>query len=149
LHNTIKYHTVEDAVRAVGQAHARLGGVERCKDHHGGIDVCIQRQIKAYAKTDDPLRRVKPVPIIGIVYILHMAYDASREVVAMAIANLICIAFFFILRPGVYMVTTSDDKPFHIQDVGVYIRGHTLDVSQCSDAELNAASSVPYTFTTQ
>jgi hypothetical protein len=76
LHNAIKYRTVEDALRAVGQAH--LGGDDPRKDHHGGINFSIQRQIKSYAKTDYPPRRVKPVPIINIVYIFHLAYDESR-----------------------------------------------------------------------
>jgi hypothetical protein len=67
LHNAVKSRTVEDILRAVSQAHARLGAPDPRKDHHGGIDFRIQRQIKAYAK---PLRRVKLVPIIIIVYIL-------------------------------------------------------------------------------
>jgi hypothetical protein len=54
----------------------------------------IQRQIKAYEKSHDQLRRVKPVPIIVIVYILQMAYDESRDVAATAIEDLICIDFF-------------------------------------------------------
>jgi hypothetical protein len=37
LHNTVKYRTVEEALRAVGQAHARLGGPDPRKDHHGDI----------------------------------------------------------------------------------------------------------------
>jgi hypothetical protein len=54
LHNTDKSRTVEDALRAVGQVHARLGARDPRKDQHNGIYFRIQRQIKAYAKTDDP-----------------------------------------------------------------------------------------------
>jgi hypothetical protein len=149
LHNAVKYRTVEDALRAVGQAHARLGAPDPWKDHHGNIDFRIQRQLNAYKKIDDPPRRVKPVPIIIIVYILNMAYDAARDVESMSIADMICIAFFFLLRPGEYTGTTADDTPFRLQDVGLYIRDRKLNLFQCLDAELDAATSVSYTFTTQ
>jgi hypothetical protein len=67
----------------------------------------------------------------------------------MSIADMMCIAFFFLLRPGEYTGTTSDDTPFRLQDVVLYIRDRKLNLFQCSDAELNAATSVSYTFTTQ
>jgi hypothetical protein len=75
------------------------GGPDPRKDHNGNIDFRIQRQLNAYKKSDDPPRRVKQVPIIIIVYILNMAYDAARDVASMSIADMICIAFFFLLRP--------------------------------------------------
>jgi hypothetical protein len=91
------------------------------KDHHGGINFQIQHQIKAYEKTDDPPRCVKPVPIVIVIYILQMAYDEYHAVTSMAIANMICIALFFLLFPGEFTGTTSDDTPFRLQDVGIYI----------------------------
>jgi hypothetical protein len=149
LHKTIKSRTVEDAIRAVGQAHARLGAPDPRKDHHGGIDFRIQRQLKSYAKTDDPPRRVKPVPIIIVVYILQLVYDAARGVADTSIADMICIAFFFLLRPGEYTGTTSDDTPFRLEDVSAYVHDRELNVLLCSESELDAATSVYYTFTTQ
>jgi hypothetical protein len=150
LHNTIKSRMVEDALRAVGQAHARMSPPSGPrKDHHGGIDSRIQRQIKAYEKTDDPPCCVKPVPIITVVYILQMAYNEYRNITSLAISDMICIAFFFLLRPGEFTGTTSDDTPFRLQDVGIYIRDQKLDLCQCSDSELDTATSVAYTFTTQ
>jgi hypothetical protein len=118
------------------------------EDHHSGIDFRIQRQIKAYEKTDDPPRRVKPVPIIIIVFILQMAYDEYHDVASLAIAEMICIYFFFLLRPGEFTGTTLDDTSFCLQDVGIYIRYHKLELFQCSDSDLDAATSVWYTFTT-
>jgi hypothetical protein len=56
LKNPVKARTVEDAIRAVGQAHARLGGPDPRRDTFGGIDFRIQRQIKPYHKVDDPPR---------------------------------------------------------------------------------------------
>jgi hypothetical protein len=92
---------------------------------------------------------MKPVPIIIVVYILQLAYDAARGVADTAIADMICIAFFFLLRPGEYTGTTLDDTPFRLEDVSAYVRDRKLDLFLCSEAELVAATSVSYTFTTQ
>jgi hypothetical protein len=90
-----------------------------------------------------------PVPIIIIVYILQMAYAEPCDIASLAIVGMICIAFFFLLRPGKFTGTTLDDTPFCLQDVGIYIKDCKLDLFQCSDLELDAATFVSYTFTTQ
>jgi hypothetical protein len=140
---------VEDALRAVGQAHARLGAPDPRKDHHGKIDFRIQRQLKAYEKSDNPPRRVKPIPMLVILCILEQAYGNNRTLADTAIADMICIAVFFLLRPGEYTGTTSDDTPFRLEDVGVYIHDRKIDNAFASDAEHDSATSVSYTFTTQ
>jgi hypothetical protein len=133
--NSVKSRTVEDAICAVGQAHARLVAPDPLKDHHGKIDFRIQRQIKAYEKSDDPPRRVKPVPMLVTLYILEQEYGDSRTLANTAIADMICIAVFFLLRPGEYTGTTVGDTPFRLEDVGVYIRDRNLDIALGSDAE--------------
>jgi hypothetical protein len=90
--HSAKSRTVEDALRDVGQAHARLGPPDPRKDHHGKIDFRIQRDIKAYEKSDNPPRRVKPIPMSVILYILEQAYGDSRTLANTAIADMICIA---------------------------------------------------------
>jgi hypothetical protein len=77
-----------------------------------------------------------------------MAYDESRDVASMTTVDMICIAFLFLLRPGEFTGTTSDDTPFRLQDMGIYIRDRKLDLFQCSDSDLDAATSMSYTFTT-
>jgi hypothetical protein len=89
------------------------------------------------------------VSIIIVVYTLQLAYDAARGVADTAIVDMICIAFFFLLRPGEYTGTTSDDTPFRLEDVSAYVRDRKLHVLLCSEAELDAATLVSYTFTTQ
>jgi hypothetical protein len=93
---------VEDGLRAVGQAHARLGGPDPRKDSHGDIDFWIQRQIKAYTKVDSPSRRLKPVPIFIIIFIMAEAFGYARTDAEMAIADMITIAFFLLLQPSEY-----------------------------------------------
>jgi hypothetical protein len=73
-HNAVRSDTVSDAVRAVGQTFARLGARDIRKDAYGDIDFRIYRQFWAYTKEDDPPSRVKPVPIIVIIYILQQAF---------------------------------------------------------------------------
>jgi hypothetical protein len=124
------------------------GGGPR-KDAHGNIDFRIQRQIKAYKKDDAPPRRVKPVPITIISFIVAQAFGATRSDEEMAIADMIVIAFFFLLQPGEYTGTISDDAAFRLQDVGLYIQGRKLDLLAASDAELKISTSASYTFTTQ
>jgi hypothetical protein len=149
LKNAVKARTVEDALRAIGQAHAILGAPDPRKDLHGGIYFRIQRQISSYNKFDQPPCRVKPIPIIIIIYILEQAYDNHRSDSDLAIANMIVITLFFRLRPCQYTCTTSDDAPFRLQDVHLYIGGRKLDSSTASLVELDAATSVSYKFTTQ
>jgi hypothetical protein len=61
---------------------------------------------------------------------------------------MVAITFFFLLRTGEYTGTTSNDTPFQLQDVNLYIGTRRLDTMLCMDAEINAAMSVSYTFTT-
>jgi hypothetical protein len=149
LKKSVKARTVEDALRAVGQAHARLGAPDPCKDNFGAIDFRIQRQIKSYHKVDNTPRRVKPIPVTIILYILAQAFGVARNDEDLAIADMIAIAFFFLLRPGEYTGTTTDDTPFRLEDVALYIHDRRLDVMTASTAELDAATSVSYKFTTQ
>jgi hypothetical protein len=149
LKNAGKARTVQDALREIGQAHAQLGGADPRKDSHGGIDFRIQRQISSYKKVDRPPQRVKPIPIIIIMYILVQAYDNHLSDSNLVISDKILIAFFFLLHPGEYTGTASDDAPFRLEDVHLYIGGRKLNSNTASLAELDAASSVSYKFTTQ
>jgi hypothetical protein len=79
---------------------------------------------------------------------MQLAYDDARVVADTAIVDIICIAFLFLLLPGEYIGTTSDDTPFRLEDVSACVRDIKLNVPLCSEAELGAAMSVSYTFTT-
>jgi hypothetical protein len=102
-----------------------------------------------YKKLDSPPLQVKPIPILIIVYIVEQAYRSAGSDYERAVANMIVIAFFFLLRPGEYTGTASDETPFQLQDVNLYAQGRHLDVPTTSDADIGAAKSTSYTFTTQ
>jgi hypothetical protein len=107
---------VEDAVRAVGQAFNHLGGADIRKDVFGEIDSRISHLFTCYKKEDSPPSRVKPVPIVIVVLILsHANTNTTLPEDRRAIADLICNAFYFLLRLGEYTGTTSDDTPFRLK----------------------------------
>jgi hypothetical protein len=145
----VKSRTVEDALRAVGQKFARMGAPDIRKDTSGSIDFRIQRQLRHYAKLDPPPARVKPVPITIVIYILQQAYGTNRHPDRCAIANTIVIAFFYLLRPGEYTGTTTDDAAFTLADIGLHVGNRRLDTFSAPAHDILAATAASYTFTTQ
>jgi hypothetical protein len=148
--NPVRSGTVEDAVRAVGQAFTHLGALDIRKDVSGEIDFRISRLFTYYKKEDSPPSRVKPVPIIIVMFILsHANADTIIPGDCRAIADLICIAFYFLLRPREYTGTTSDDTPFRLKDVEFHVNDLALDTLRAPLSQLEADTTVSLTFTTQ
>jgi hypothetical protein len=92
---------------------------------------------------------VKPVPIIIVIFIVHQAHNQSSTQDRQAIADVITFAFYFLLSPGEYTATTSDDTPFRLADVELHANNRAINPIQCSDDDLHAATFVSFTFTTQ
>jgi len=136
-------------MRAVGQRFASMGTKDIRKNISGGIDIRIQRQLKSYKKDDSPPSRVEPVPITIILYILHRAYGSKRVADSQAVADVITIAFFFLLRPGEYTGTTTDDAAFSLADVTLFLQDKELDPMTAPLQDIEAATAVKLTFTTQ
>jgi hypothetical protein len=65
---------------------------------------------------------VNPIPVQEILrHVAALAAHPSATVNTQAIADMICLAFFFLLRPGEYIGTTSDTTPFNLHDVQCWI----------------------------
>jgi hypothetical protein len=141
--------TVEDAIRAVAQAHTILGAKDPRKDDFGKIDYRLTRQLRSYSKVDPPPKRVKPVPITLVLYLLRIAYNVDCSDDNQAIADMICIAFFFLLRPGEYTGTSTDSHPFLLEHVTLHLGSRPLHYITSPLAQLYAATSVTYTFPQQ
>jgi hypothetical protein len=62
------------------------------------LDFCIGHQIQAYKKEYPPLKRVKPIPIIIIIFILAHAFGRERNEEVLAISYMITITFYYMLR---------------------------------------------------
>jgi hypothetical protein len=147
----VRSRTVEDALRAVGQGFASVGGKYPRKTFTGEIDFRIQRQLRSWSREDDPPTRVKPIPIQLILTILSIAYHATTTSnnAAKAIADMTVIAFYYLLRPGEYTATATDDAAFRLQDLQLFIGDRFFDLSVAPISDLEAATSASLVFTNQ
>ena len=62
---------------------------------------------------------------------------------------MMCIAFFFYLRPGEYTGTMTDDQAFALNDAALFIGTRQLHNEYSSKPELIAATLLQLTFTAQ
>ena len=108
----------------------------------------LTRMWRCYSKADPPPDRVKPVPIQVLRHIMTIALAADNEEI-LAVADMITLAFFFLLRPGEYTDSPSDTKPFHLEDVQIFVGPQRLNLLTASTAQLQAATFVSLTFTEQ
>ena len=118
---TVRSPTVSNVLCSVGQAFARMGYKDpRFSTHTNKLDFRLARQARGWTKEDPPPNRVRPAPITLVTFLLDLARNSSRPS-DQAIADMICIAFFFLLRPGEYTGTTNDDAAFCLNDVCLHL----------------------------
>ena len=108
----------------------------------------LQRQLAAYTRQDQPPARVKPIPVPILRHILAQAITAG-DAINLAVADMICLAFFFLLRPGEYTGTASESHPFTLADVQLFLGDMRLPLATAPPAQLLAATFVTLEFTTQ
>ena len=113
------------------------------------IDFRIRRMLNAYSKSDPPPNRVKPIPVQVIRRIIFLAKNNPQDAALIMEADMIALAFFFLLRPGEYTATKSESTPFEFKDVQLWQGRLRLDLLQATDAELLAASFCSLTFDKQ
>jgi hypothetical protein len=61
---------------------------------------------------------------------------------------MITVAFYFLLCPGKYTGTTSDDTHFRLEEVELHAGDRLLDMMSPSSADLDVTTTVSLTFTT-
>ena len=148
--NQIKSRSVEDYLRAVAQTFLAMGSDDPRLNAALKTDFRIARMLAAWKKQDPPANRVKPIPVAVV---RHVAAVAARlppgNEKLCAAADMIIIAFFFLLRPGEYTDSKSDTTPFTLGDVQLFVGLRRLNLATASDAELQLARAVSLTFTTQ
>ena len=125
-----------------------MGPLDPRLDASSSVDFRLNRMLKAYSKQDSPPNRVKPVPIPVIRRIIAVAI-ASNDNMNMAIADMICIAFFFLLRPGEYAVSTSESTPFEFKDVQLFRGQLRLSLDTATPAEILSSTFASLTFDKQ
>jgi hypothetical protein len=145
----VRSRTVEGALRAVGQAFSTLGCVDPRLTTSGKLDIRLSRQLSAYKKEDPPPHRVKPIPLPIIGYAADMCRLANTPY-SNALADMLLLGFYFLLRPGEYARTTNTEaSPFRLCDVHLMINDHRLHPYQATQAELSRVNFVGLEFTNQ
>jgi len=92
---------------------------------------------------------VKPVPISVVASVVRHAYsDQELDPATQATADMTCLGFFFLCRPGEHTLTT-DNTPFTLRDVTLYRDKDEYTYQRCPPEEYDNATSVALTFTTQ
>lgn len=146
----VRSRTVEGALRSIGQAASAVGSPDPRYNSHGKIDFRLQRLLAAYKRKDPPPNRVKPCPVPLLLHIMAAAAVAAATFKMRAIADMICLAFFYLLRPGEYSGHPDQEStPFRLMDTVFYIGAQRLNTSTATDAQLNSATFVTLEFTTQ
>ena len=74
---------------------------------------------------------------------------ASNDQELQAVADMIIISFFFLLRPGDYIGTKSDRAPFRLSYVTFSVGRTVFDTATATDNELAATTFVILIFTPQ
>ena len=148
--NQIRARSVEDYLRAVAQTFLSMGADDPRLNSALATDFRISRMIAAWKREDPPANRVKPIPIAVIRRTAYLAQHLPADAELLrATADMIIIAFFFLLRPGEYTDSPSETTPFTLGDVQLAIGNRRLPLDTATDAELGQARTASLTFTTQ
>jgi hypothetical protein len=94
----VRIRTVEGALRSVGQTLTGMGSLDPQNTLQGKFDFRLKQMLSCYSREDPPPNRVKPIPVPILRHIMAQA-DLAADPVNQAIADMICLAFFFLLRP--------------------------------------------------
>lgn len=147
----VRARSAEDYLRSVAQTFLSVGKDDPRLNTAQAIDFRITRMLQAWKKQDPPPKRVKPIPITVIKRLCEVAEQLPPDSHHLrAIADMIIIAFFYLLRPGEYTDSpSSDTTPFTLGDVQLFQGQRRLDLQSATDEELLRASAASLTFTTQ
>lgn len=146
----VRAGTTADAIRMVGQTYKQLGSRDfRLDRFTGQLDFRLQRQQRSFEKQDPAPSRVKPIPLQLVQHVVTTAYEPGQACEAIkSTADMVCIAFFYLLRPGEYTYT-KNNTPFRLQDVHLYIDQRHIQPLQASPSDLNTITAVALCFPNQ
>ena len=144
--NPVRSRSAEDYVRHIGQTFLRVGANDPRLNSAHTIDFRLQRTLKAWKACDPAPDRVKPIPLQVIRRIAFLA-QSSPDPTLCASADMIIIAFFYLLRPGEY--TDNDKAPFRIADVQLFIGDTRINIMTSPVEQVQQALFASLTFTNQ
>ena len=144
--NPIRSRSVEDYLRHIAQTFLHLGTDDPRLNAAHAIDFRLQRQLRSWKSTDPAPLRVKPVPIQVLRHVTAVAASIPDPAYACA-ADMITLAFFFLLRPGEY--TDNNRTPFRLADVQLFIGDTRLPTLTAPTEQIQQAHFASLTFTVQ
>jgi len=145
----VRGRTVGDALRAIGQTLTHLGHPDPRLTPAGTIHLRLQRLLSSYNRSDPPPSRVKPVPL-DLIRQVCTQNRASVHPLGHATADMVALAFFFLLRPGEYAKSTNPDStPFRLCDIHLRAGNTRIQHLSCPLNELHTATFVCLEFTNQ
>ena len=120
---------VEDYLRLVTQAFLHVGTEDPQLSSYGNIDSRIQHTILAWENIDPLPHWVEPVLVQVLRQVCFIAQHLPPDSAFLrAVADMIVIAFFFLLRPGEYTDAPSDTSPFWSMDLQLSVGDCRLDI---------------------
>lgn len=134
-------------MRAVGQTLSSMGSPDPRLAPSGKHEFRLGRLFASYQKRDAPPTRVKPVPI-QVIQHAHALAQSAPSAANLAVANMILIAFFFLMRPGEHTIT-KENTPFKLKDIQFHVGVQRYNASIIPLALLATASFVTFTYDTQ
>ena len=148
-HSQVRSRTVEDALRAVGQAFTALGKKDPWLLPSGKLDFRLSRKLTAYKKQDPPPTRVKPIPFPIIAHNVDLCPTGNMPA-SHTITDMLLLGFYFLLHPREYaFIDNPDASPFHYCDVHLLIHTRCLNHYTCPDTELQRVFYIALEFTNQ
>ena len=91
---------------------------------------------------------MNPIPLRVIRTLMFISENTDNPHVK-ATADMILIAFYFLLRPGEYTASPSDTQPFDFRSVQLFLRPTHLDITTDTNDQLCCATFASLTFDSQ
>jgi integrase len=139
----VQAQTPETALRHVAQALV-LAGYPDPRRSYGSkdLDLPFSRLLRSY-KTDDPAPKPQLALPVRAMQCAVDHYNQKGTPASCALADLLTVAFFFLLRPGEYTMPSARTKTrtiqFRRQDVRFFLNGavlpHTTPLIRLQDAD--------------
>jgi hypothetical protein len=145
----VRSKTVADAIQLVAQTFSFVDAPDpRMLTGTQTIHPHLKLQLKGYEKDDPSPGRVKPIPLPILHHAAAIAHTAA-DAISLAMADMMWLAFFFLLRPGEYTQPAEDSHPFRIEDVRLWCNEIAIDCFTGTPNELLNCTFVSLVFTTQ
>jgi len=112
------------------------------------MDFRLSRLLRGFTANDPAPNRVQPIPLKILRTVMDMA-ATSTDPGALATADMACIAFFFLLRPGEYTAHNNSAAPFRLGNIQLLRDNQILPWQTLPKHDLLTANYVTYTFRMQ